>query len=159
MKKCGCFVLNLGSIFLLFLTVLKYVTQGLWPSVFPKHKLYVWSTCMYKESGFGPFKLDSLTRNVHVLGLPAWKTIAVLQEPEEPWNATKSVFICGAFRHWRDEHFKSLGMLDFNHSLSKVFLLLMKFVLFWCFFCYPPKSSAYLSPVKFGFGFFPPLEL
>lgn len=44
---------------------------------------------------------------------------------------------------------KSRGMLDFNHSLYQVFVLLIKFVLFWCFSCYLPKSSATFGPIKF----------
>lgn len=145
-----------GFHFLTFLTVLKYVTQDLWPSVFPKHKLYVWSTCMYKESGFGPFKLDSVILNVHVLGLPVWKTIAVLQEPEEPWNATKpSLFV----EHSGAGEMNTLSLLKcltLITAFTKFLFCLWSLYFFGAFSVIYPNQVHTWAQLSLGFVFFFP---
>lgn len=82
--------------------------------------------------------------------LPVWGPRIAQQDPihvpEKPSNL--SLFV----EHSSTAQLSTLlglGMLGFNHSLHKVFVLLIKFTVFWCFSCYLSKSRETLREFVF----------
>lgn len=114
--------------------------------------------CVYKQSGFAPLRLDSLSCMVRVPGLPVCETRTALQEPEYSRNAMKTLVGCGALGHCGDEHL-ILGLWECL-TLITGFTKFLFSLLSLCFFCAFPViyANQVQTSDQLRFFFFPHLN-